>query len=276
MKNLKIKLSALAVLAMVAIGVTFTSCQKDHEITNKSSSINNNNFYQTMSPNQSDFEFSQSEIEFIGSEHNRLCIEVYNLGLTNNYSTLFETLNTVLDNNDYENLIIDDYNFINSANNSTTFISDMITGIENDNEKQIIQDLVDALDNYQNVSTFTNVVEHLKSTANNQLGGLNKTAVLIALEVASNSSKMWALTEMGGQNYADGHNGITDTTPLAVSGKKVGHIVIADALGAYTGFLSGAAGYLFSGGPFNPISNAYLAGHTIIGAASFSISKALP
>lgn len=39
MKNLKFKISALAVLAIVAIGVTFTSCQKDAQI--ESPEINN-------------------------------------------------------------------------------------------------------------------------------------------------------------------------------------------------------------------------------------------
>lgn len=40
MKNLRIKLSALAVLAIVAIGVTFTSCQKDTQVKQNNISTN--------------------------------------------------------------------------------------------------------------------------------------------------------------------------------------------------------------------------------------------
>jgi hypothetical protein len=156
-------------------------------------------------------------------------------------------------------------------------INSIVSEIDNDATKTIIIALNHALVNFESYDDLIIELNHLRSETNLELTGLNKTATLIAIEVAQNSARMWALTEMGGENYLDGTDGIiVDQPALAVNKAKVGRVVGADAVGAFTGFLRGASGYLFTGGPFNPVSNAYLAGHTILGAASSSVIAALP
>ena len=110
MKSLKLRISALAIMMVIgAITMFVTSCSKDSQIiaTSSQTGIKHNNLAMTAEGDIGDL--TDAEIKLIGTEHNRLCKEIKALGAVNNYSNLYETINTVLENNNYQNLAKEEF-----------------------------------------------------------------------------------------------------------------------------------------------------------------------
>lgn len=214
---------------------------------------------------------------------------------------LLFSINFVLSTNNYSPLqqsAFDDYiqNYNSDAIDNT--ISNTISSIINEVESSIMNDLVMNVYNSSSYSALSQNLEFLKQRAGNDLSGLEQTSTLIAIEVAQNSAYMWMPVNQGGLGYFDQLNidlstnnkteefqikyikidNIVSNNPFVkVEGgaKTAGKVIVADAIGAYIGFLRAALPYFLSGGPANPISNGVLLGASLIAGVGTSATTAV-
>lgn len=228
---------------------------------------------------------TEAEISQIGSEHNRLCKLIVDEIIDNN-TDLFVSINKTLMNNSYPSISKQELEFLTLSKIDKTKDS-IISNMSNKTQRDILKKMFKIS---ESTSLEYIIVELSKLHKNTKETLINseKNSTLIAIEVAMNSAKLWMPVSKGGDGYFDKllvrNSFIQRTTQTSDSSKPtpktkddstIGNIVAMDALGAFTGFLSAALPYFSSGGPANPISNGYLAGRTILGAVSGSVSAAV-
>jgi len=218
----------------------------------------------------SNFYFSDEEIKFIGTEHNKLCKGFVDAVNSRMYSSYLDAFNSVLVENRYNEVSNIEFNNWMKFSDFDS-ISTIIESIENVRVRAIMSDFVNITNEISFYQSYKNNLDSLREVALNELSGINLTSVLISIEVAQNSAKMWLPISSGGEGYYDKIRHSETDFRISLFGK----VVCADAIGAYLGFLHGALPYLLSGGPANPISNAYLAGEAVLGAAGASSTAAL-
>jgi len=279
--------------------LTLNACQKDN-ILNEDKTVQS---------------LSKAEIRLIGTEHNRLLIDVINRLKNNAVNTsniqfnaqksiqtnyvgnneLFSSLNYVLGDNGYPPLQQDEFNYYLTNYNDeviSTTVSNTISSISNQQQSSIMGDLVTSINNTSDYNTLSQQLSGLQQRAETELSGTDQTSTLIAIEVASNSGYMWLPVEEGGLGYYDqsiatevnkryqkltSESGTFETKePIRVNMKQsngartIAQIIVADAVGAFAGFLRAALPYFLSGGPVNPVSNGILFGSALIGGISSS------
>lgn len=268
------KVFSVAFIAILSLTAILYSCQKPEEIAN----FNNSNdvISSQMQRSVDSAYFNLNMIEFIGKEHNRICKLIFNNFRSNTNQSLYTSFNSVMSSEEYGSLSEDGFNHsvsIYSNINIETTMNELLNNIQNDGEKSIISDLYDVTSAIQTYDEYIQHLSVLANRANNLTDQNRKIATLIALSVAKNSAKMWLSTNNGGEGYLD-MGSPTGTSNKQIS--KAGGVIMADIVGAYSGFLGGVMGYLTTGGPVNPISNAYIAGCTLVGGIGASVGKALP
>jgi len=225
--------------------------------------------------------FSSTEIALIGTEHNVLVKETIDDIVDNGEMDVRGSLNETFVAHSYDQLDPDEYTInynlfaepyvVNSVN-------DIIDSIYNPVQRQIMDDMVSIVENENDLTTKLAELASLKQYATDNLTEFEQAQTLISIEVCINSAKLWFPTDQGGQGYYDIVNtyigNLRSGNRMSASG-TVGTIVIADAVGAFSGFLNGAMGYLLSGGAANPVSNAYLLGRTVLGAVTGSVNAGI-
>jgi hypothetical protein len=275
----KLKVIALSVLAFVTIAsMVFVSCQKSVE-ENKIIKVGSSNT--KLIANLTNL---QSEmITAIGNEHNRLCKLIQEDYMNSSNSDLYNSFNNVMQTTNYGSIDNNGFNNLVDFNKEANFeinVNNLINSIKDVQEKEIMNSIYLATLEIEDLDKFNLTMNELEVQANSITIENRKIAVLIAIEVARNSSKMWMPIAYGGEGYYimanNSQQNLNKQTNKSAATKKVGGVVLADIIGAYTGFLGGVMGYLISGGPVNPASNAYIAGCTIVGGVGASVSKAMP
>jgi hypothetical protein len=169
---------------------------------------------------------TKKEISSIGSEHNRLLIEVLNK-FSNNTSQNNSIQNQSLEVKQSYTLELQQANLQNSLNsiflenglqelteseflvyfhdysmeNIDNTISNNLNGISNLEELAIMNGLINSLKRNVNYNSLLSDLNALKARAENNLTGVSQTATLIAIEVATNSAQLWFPVESGGLGY---------------------------------------------------------------------------
>ncbi len=208
---------------------------------------------------------------------------------------LFQLMNTVFQEYSLQPATHAEYQYYSqyySPENIEQTINNMANAISDPVLKDIIEQMISKVGGTINHNILKQQLILLKTRAYNELNGTEQTAALVAIEVAIHSSELWSSTSNGGLGYFDQviNNSNTDFMQIKSNssekntkhiiknggtGKNIGTVACADAMGAFYGFCRGALPYFVSGGPYNPISNAMLAGQTIIGAVQASTTAAL-
>lgn len=268
----------LKLASVIILSVCFTyGCQKESDLQD----VGLNAFYKSSSEfSECDFYLSESQIDSIGIEHNRLVPIIFETYLSNNEITILEALNEGFEADLYPTLSFEEFEYFEkefSIEKIQETVEYIIDTMSNELQKNIFNEMVHIVT--ENTSSYPEVLlqlESLKEQAIVDLTCYELLSTLVTLEVCINSAKLWYSTEAGGEGYYDY---ITSEQGESTSNKgfwsSIGKIVIGDAIGAFSGFCSGAMPYLISGGAANPISNAILAGQTIRGAVTGSVSAAV-
>lgn len=265
---------ALTTLALGAF--MFAGCKKD--INSSNQKVN-----ELLSGTESEecvFNFSDDELQNIGSEHNRMVQEVFTYYLPYGSIDLRDAINKASEENQYEPITQDEFEKLQaeySADEVQNTLGALIDEMDNASQKEIFYEMISAVtentDSYEKIEYEINA---LKERARSELTCYELTGTLVALEVCKNSAKLWLPEQAGGEGYFD-------YIDAEISGKSakiaqargfwssLAKIVIGDATGAFSGFVTGAMPYIMTGGAANPISNAVLAGHTINGAVRGSV-----
>jgi|GEM_PF-1131144 len=170
---------------------------------------------------------SKAEIKKIGTEHNRLMIDIIkqlkNGSITSSdivtnsigssvkkYNvdniSLYNTVNNVISYNGYQPISQDEFayfadNYSQDVVSST--ISNTINSVNNPQQQSIMRSLVEDVNNTINYSTLSQQLADLSIRAYSELSGNDQTSTLIAIEVASNSAYMWLPESQGGLGYYD-------------------------------------------------------------------------
>ncbi len=190
---------------------------------------------------------SKAEIKKIGTEHNRLMIDIISSlkkgsitssdVVTNSIGSsvkkynvdnisLYNTVNNVISANGYQPISRDEFtyfveNYSQDVVNST--ISNTINGVNNPQQQSIMRSLVEDVNNTINYSTLSQQLADLSIRAYSELSGDDQTSTLIAIEVASNSAYMWLPESQGGLGYYDFVENIQnyEATPNSSSTKSL-------------------------------------------------------
>jgi hypothetical protein len=170
---------------------------------------------------------SKAEIKKIGTEHNRLMIDIIKLlkngsitssdAVNNSIGSsvkkynvdnisLFNTINNVISNNGYQPISRDEFTYFvdnYSLDVVSSTISNTINSVNNPQQQSIMRTLVEDVNNAINYSTLSQQLADLSIRAYSELSGNDQTSTLIAIEVASNSAYMWLPESQGGLGYYD-------------------------------------------------------------------------
>lgn len=168
---------------------------------------------------------SKAEIKQIGTEHNRLMIDIIkqlkngpvassnirtnSFGVKANYIdnvTVYNTLNYVLSNNGYPTVPQDEFSYyINNYSLEVVgpTIANTLSSISNTQQGDIMRSLVANVDNTTDYNTLSQQLAALSNRAYNELSGYDQASTLIAIEVANNSAYMWLPESQGGLGYYD-------------------------------------------------------------------------
>jgi hypothetical protein len=253
---------------------------------------------------------TKEEIELIGKEHNRLCIEViknlkYNSmtiktdqvqsqsvyesnSLSSKYENLLNSMNYIYTTNSYRSISeseFEDYIKNYSVDAISNTINTTINNISNAQQSLIMEDLFRFINSSSNYEVLSHMLNQLKQRAENELTGLDQTSTLIAIEVAINSANMWLPIYQGGLGYfeqignfqrvtLESNNSLINIESRDI-GSKFATVICSDAIGAFSGFCRAALPYFLSGGPVNPISNGILFGSALIMGTSSSLTAAV-
>lgn len=223
--------------------------------------------------------FTDEEIEFLGTEHNRLVIAATDNYRFNSNLSLMEALNQTFESNIYPELSQADFDDLQdrySVDNFELTISETIDTLENEMQKEILTAMVNLVkDSSRQYEDIAVEIELLKLQAKENLSCFELNSTLMSLEVCKMSAKLWLPAEIGGDGYYDL---ITEEGSGKLSSSRrswwrvLADCVVGDAIGAFTGFVRGAAPYFASGGPVNPVSNAAIATSALISGVSGSVS----
>jgi hypothetical protein len=155
----------------------------------------------------------------------------------------------------------------------------MIDTMQSDMKKIIFSQMIEVvMEHTSDYQTLSDEIDELKNLTIQELDCFDELSTLVALEVCKNSARLWLSQSAGGEGLFDEISGTSQRSTTISSmqarsfWKTLGKIICGDAVGAFSGFCQGAMPYLITGGAANPISNAVLAGHTIRGAVSGSVS----
>lgn len=262
---------AIALVAIVLIAIS--SCKKDLKELNPKKEDE-----ESLSIETECWVFPDTLIEVVGSEHNRITKTTIEEWIGNISAGLATAMETVAESNGYPNPTEEDWAYMDThftlekIDSLFDAIIDTMPISQHDIFLARRTIFEDSLTGYESLA---NEIEDLKLDAE-ELECFDRAATLVALEVFKNSAYMWLPTENDGENYSE----IFD--PLGIrqyQARKwwrwIADVVVSDALGAFWGFSRAALPFFTSGGPANPVSNAVIAGATVIGAAQSSSSTAV-
>jgi hypothetical protein len=221
MKSLKLRISALAIMmAIGAIGVTFTSCQKDNQIVEPQKSESNN--YQAMS-HSSGNTISHADARTIGNLHNQYMGEgILNTPITtSDMKSKFNNMNVPEVTQDMKNEIYDYF-----ENNSIDDVEeDILSELQSTESTNIFNSTKSIIFNNKNFQSKSNEFDTQLGLVEAQLFGSEKEMLLTFIETSRSSLSFWMPVEDGGQG------GGVDYTPYAVDWKAVGYSDGAGAVG---------------------------------------------
>ncbi len=223
MKNLKIKLSTLAVLAIVAIGITFTSCQKDSQIlqTKKSAKTETDN-YQAMSHSSGNV-ISLSDAQAIGAYHNQYMAQ----GIIGTPTTQAD-MQSNFDNMDVsevtQSMKNEIYEYFDN-NDIDDVEADILAELQTTESNNIFSSVKSIIFDDNNFDSKSNAFDTQLDLVESQLFGSEKEMLLTFIETSRSSLSFWMPVADGGQG------GGVDYTPYAVNWKAVGYSDGAGAVG---------------------------------------------
>ena len=175
----------------------FSSCKKDSTLLKEQTFL------------------TKQEIALIGTEHNRLLIEIFDLfkngvmkvssdqikaqtnkktfSIDTSESNLLNIVNSVYVANGYSALTateLSPYLLDYSITNVDVTISNTVNNVSNPVQLSILNAMLNTINNTSNYNTLFNNLSALRIQAENELTGLDQSATLVAIEVAINSAQM--------------------------------------------------------------------------------------